>query len=308
MKLRLMIVTAMTALAAGTVPAWAGAGVSGAQILVQETGARVGALAGAYTARSGDLNSLGVNPAGLAEMTRAELTFMQYGGIEGQSTEWLAGGVPVPGLGTLAAQVLYRGQPAIDNGVDGEAPVEVKDLLFGASYATRIMPGLTAGFNAKVALLTLGSSNASALAVDLGAQYALDERTRLGAAVRQLGSGVKFKAVEDPLPLTVAVGASRALWSEGPHDLTFDLDADYQVPEKNTVVALGGEYMFKRLVALRLGYAYSAQQTVNGLTAGIGLRFKIVEVEMSLDYSLRPQMWEKSDVEMENVISLGARF
>lgn len=215
MNKRLMGVAAWAAFSAFAGQAWAGAGTSGAQILLQDQGARPAGMAGAYTALAGDINSLGSNPAGLADLGKAELTFMHFSGIEGLGTEWLAGGAPVPGLGTLAAQVLYRGQPAIDNAVDGEAPVEVRDLLFGVSYATGIIPGLRAGVNAKVVLMTLGPGEASAFALDLGAQYTLDGLTRFGAVARNLGSGVKFRAVEDPLPLVIAVGASAASWPTG---------------------------------------------------------------------------------------------
>ncbi len=288
--------------------AWAGPGQSAGQVLLQDLGARPAALAGAYTALGADLDCLGTNPAGLAGLDQGEVKFMHLGGVEGISTEWLAGAMPVPGLGTLAAQVLYRGQPAIDNQVPDEAPVDVRDLLFGVAFAFPLAPGLETGVNAKLLLLTLGPSDASALAVDLGARYALDESTRLGLALRHAGTGVKFRSDEDPLPLTVSAGASRVLLGGGPHELEAALDVDHLVPDQNWTARLGAEYRFRRILALRLGYAYSAELTVNSFSAGVGFRFDIGSVGMALDYAIRPQLWEEGDFDLQNVLTLGARF
>jgi hypothetical protein len=308
MKKGMITAAAVLTLTAVTGYAWAGAGVSGAQILQQDLGARPAGLAGAYTALGGDIDCLGWNPAGLADLTHTELTFMHFGGIEGLGTQWLAGATPIPGLGTLGGQFVYQGQPAIDNAVDGEAAVEVLNMAFGVSYATGILPGLRAGLNAQAVLMTLGPSNTSTLAVDAGVQYSLDELTRFGAAIRHLGQDVKFRAVADPLPLTAALGASRVLLNDGPHSFTVDIDAAYLAPEKNLSLLVGGEYAFKRMVALRLGYAYSAQKTINSFSAGLGLRFKVYAVEVKLDYSLQPQFWEQSDFDLQNLISLGTNF
>lgn len=302
------IVVLFIFLLAAVPQAWAGAGASGAQILLQELGARPAGLAGAYTAWGADIDCLSWNPAGLAGLGKTDVAFMHGGGIEGMATEWLAGAAPVPGLGTLAAQILYQGMPPIDNQAPDQAPVEVKNLVFGIAYAATVFPGLRAGANAKLAVLTLGASRASVLAFDLGAQYALDRSTRLGAAVRQLGSGVKFQSASDPLPLTLAAGATRLLLAEGPHRFQAALDADYLVPEQNISLRAGGEYWFKRRLALRLGYLYSLQTSVNGFTAGFGVRFKFNRFDLNLDYALRPQAWGEGEIALENAVSLGMKF
>ena len=289
-------------------PAWAGAGRSGAQILLQDFGARPAGMAGAYTALGSDINSLDWNPAGIANLEKIDVTLMHWSGVESMTTEWVAGAVPVPGLGTLAAQFVYAGQPPIDNQVPDQGTVEVRDMVFGVSFATTLAPGLRVGINGKMAVLTLGPSDTSALAIDLGAQYDIDDVTRVGAAVRQLGSDVKFNSDEDPLPTTWVIGVSRVFAGDGPHSFNADVDVDYLAPEQNTTVRVGGEYWFRHLLALRAGYAYSYQKTINTFSAGVGFRFKIAQVEMNLDYALRPQIWENSDFDLQNLISLGARF
>jgi opacity protein-like surface antigen len=289
--------------------AWAGAGTTGGQVLAESYGARAAGLAGAFGAQHGTLESVHFNPAGLADLDKVDIQFMHVAGIENMLTEWLAGAVPVPGLGTLAAQVLYRGQPSIDNQVNGEAAVDAKDLVIGLGYARPIAAGFSAGVNAKFLSLTLGPANASALAFDAGVQYALDESLRFGLAVRHAGEAVKFHNAGDALP---TVGTFAVLWSpasEGPHSVNLELDADYQQTEDNWVGRAGAEYWFKRLLALRLGYAYSVTRSIAGLTAGVGFKFKVAEgVNMNVDFSLQPQMWESSDFELVNRVGLGVTF
>ncbi|NTV52380.1 MAG: PorV/PorQ family protein [Candidatus Firestonebacteria bacterium] len=287
----------------------AGVGTAGGQVLQDSFGPRAAAMAGAFAAQSGGLDSVGFNPAGLAGLEKVDIQFMHAAGVENMGTEWFAAGVPVPSLANLAAQILYRGQPAIDNGVAGEGGVESKELFFGISLARPIAAGISAGINAKMLSLTLGPANASALVFDLGAQYQLLENTRLGVSVRNLGESVKFHETADPLPTVATVAGLWTPFLEGTHKVNLEADADYQTTEQNRVARAGMEYWFKNLLAMRLGYAYSATRSVGGFSAGVGFRFKLtVGVNMNLDYSLQPQSWEDADFELVNRIGLGINF
>ncbi len=285
----------------------AGAGISGASILVQNTDARPAALAGAYAAVGGDLYSLDVNPAGLASLEGTQLMFMHLSGIEGLAIETLSGAAAVPGLGTIGAKFLYQGQPAIDNQVN-EPAVDVKDWLIGLSFARAVAAGVAAGINLQMVNSTLGPANVSALVLDLGAQYDLDPVWHFGLAARHLGQGMKYEQAEDPLPQTFTMGAAWTPEAWGQHALILVADVDYLAPDQNVTARLGAEYWFKRLLAFRLGYAHSVATQVDGVTAGVGFSFKIGQVQMLLDYALRPQVWEESDFEIQNLLTLGAKF
>jgi hypothetical protein len=289
--------------------AWGGVGTAGGQILQENYGARSAALAGAFGAQSGELESLAFNPAGLADLEKVDIQFMHVAGIESMMTEWFAVAVPASGLGSLAAQVLYRGQPSVDNQVAGESAVDSKELVLGISFARPIVAGISAGFNAQFLSLTLGPANASALAFDLGAQYALNDSTRFGLAVRHLGDEVKYHSAGDALPTVATASALWIPYQEGTHYLSTELDLERQISENNWVTHAGLEYWFKRLLALRLGYVYSAARSIAGVTAGVGFKFKVTAgVDMNLDYSLQPQTWEESDFELINRLSLGVTF
>lgn len=292
----------------GAARSWAGAGVSGAQILQQLTGAGPAGMGGAYTACSGSIYAMGSNPAGLSGLKAVEIMFMHVGGFEGVSTEMLAGAAPIPGLGTLGVQALYSGQPAIDNDVPGEAALEVMDLVFGVSFARTIISNLTLGINAQVASMTLGPTDASVLSLDIGTQFQLNKGVQLGLTARHLGTPVKFVTEEDPLPLTMVLGAGFIPLDKVPHRLISALDVEYLVPEENMVVRLGGEYWFQRMLALRMGYAYSVHRTVGGMSLGMGFKFKAGKVNLVLDYTFLPEFWEAADFASRNLISLGVIF
>ncbi len=286
----------------------AGTGVSGAQVLQQQSGARPAGMGNAFAAVSGGVYALGINPAGAHDLDKVEIMFMHAGGFEGISTEKLAALMPFPGVGVIGLQFLYRGQPNIDNNVPGEGVIEVKDMIYGLSFAGPIVAGFSLGVNAKVVSLTLGPVDTAAFSLDLGTQYEPLENLTVGLAARNLGPAVEFNTTEDPLPLTAVAGVSYLLTGSGRHELNTALDVSYLVPEENVSLRVGGEYWFRRMLALRLGYVYSGQGSVKGVSFGVGFRFKAGTVDMVLDYAMLPQFWEEEDFEAENLISLSVKF
>jgi long-subunit fatty acid transport protein len=144
---------------------------------------------------------------------------------------------------------------------------------------------------------------------DFGAQYQLQENTRLGLSVRNLGNSLQFHDTGDPLPTEVTVAGLWNPFLEGVHKVNLEMDVDDQTTEQNWVTRVGVEYWFKSLLAMRVGYAYSSTRSVGGFAAGVGFRFKIsAGVNMNLDYSLQPESWEDSNFELVNRIGLGIGF
>ena len=290
-------------------PAWAGPGTSGAQVLRQPLSARTQGFAGAGSAWVRDVHALASNPAGLAGLETADVTFLHATGLEGMDTEWLAGAVPVAGLGTIAAQVLYRGAPDIDNLGADEPAVTVRDMVFGASFAREWAPGVRAGLNAKVLWLTLGPAEASALSVDLGVQADVTPDVWVvGAALRNLGTGVAYLEVEDPQPLTFAAGTAYRVLASDPHAITAMLDVEHVAPESQTLVRVGAEYRFQRQIAFRAGHEIAARRTVNGPAFGVGFLFTAGPVDFRIDFAVRPQVWQDEDFELANLLNLSAAF
>jgi Uncharacterised protein family (UPF0164) len=287
----------------------AGSGMSGAQVLLQQSGARPAGMGGAFAASTQNIYAIHVNPAGAYDIEKMEVMFMHVAGFEGLSTEYLVGAVPLPDLGTVGLQFLYRSQPTIDNNVPGEATVNVKDILYGLTFARSLAGGFSLGVNVKLLAMQLGPAEASSISLDLGTQYKLNEKVTFGLAMRNLGTPIVFRSEEDPLPATLIVGTNYQLYKEGKHQLNAALDLDYLIPEENTTIHVGGEYWFRRMLAMRMGYSYSTQKSVRGLSVGVGFRFKAGrKVDLVLDYTLLPQLWEEEDFEIENLFTLSVKF
>ncbi|MCK5241263.1 PorV/PorQ family protein [bacterium] len=292
-----------------TLEVLAGSGLSAAQVLLQQNGARPAGRGGAFAAASQDIYAIHVNPAGAHDIEKMEIMLMHVAGFEGLSTEYLVGAVPLPDLGTVGLQFLYRSQPAIDNNVPGESAVNVKDMIYGLTFARSLMAGFSIGVNVKLLVLQLGPVDASAFSLDLGTQYKLNDQFTFGLTMRNLGTPIMFRSEEDPLPATLVVGANYVVYNKAQHKLVTALDMDYLIPEENTTLHVGVEYWFQRLLALRAGYVYSARKSVRGPAVGVGFRFQAGDkVDLVLDYTLLPQFWEDEDFEIENLFTFSVKF
>jgi len=134
---------------------------------------------------------------------------------------------------------------------------------------------------------------------------------RLGAAVQNVGPGLKFLDETDALPLTVAGGAGYRVGRSG---LLLALDVKTLPLEGRTTVSLGTEYAMFSALSIRAGYlsalaagdaaaggvATQRAWDLSGFGAGLGLRVG----SYTLDYSFTPS-GELGSVQR---ISLGAKF
>jgi hypothetical protein len=142
-------------------------------------------------------------------------------------------------------------------------------------------------------------SSAHAAAADLGLLYQPENSTvKLGAALSNLGTKVKFREESFPLPLTLKAGASVAL-KDSPVLLAAQLDFPN---DSGASLRLGGEYAATESFRLRAGYKTSSSKdrdailgrelgggatgvsSLFGFFAGVGLNLG----SFSLDYSIAP--------------------
>jgi len=80
----------------------------------------------------------------------------------------------------------------------------------------------------------------------------------------------------DPLPLTLRAGAAYATQLAASHELT--LLADGLKPnDRDFALHVGAEYAYAGLLAVRIGY--KAGYDIEGLTAGLGLRWSVLELD-----------------------------
>jgi hypothetical protein len=257
----------------------------------------------AYTAQSDDISSLYWNPAGVALLNQSEATFMYNQYVQGLNYNHAAVGVPLEN-GGVGASVSYLGYGTISAYDSAGNPAGDVNAYSGVGTLGGAWLGDTwsAGANVKGIQSSLADTKADGFAADLGGNFIYPHEVlggstlRLAAAVRNLGSGMKFLSQNDPFPMQWRLGAALVqMWDR---KLNFSLDYGKMQSENGAVYA-GVEYWLIPYLALRTGYAGSSAEG-SGLRAGIGLRFK----DLSFDYAYA----NYGDLGMTSLYELSYRF
>lgn len=266
-------------------------------------GARGLGIGGAYTALADDANSIYWNPAGLAKLDKREFTASHAEMFVNSRLDFLAYAHPTS-QGTFAAAATYLSEGKID-GRDSlgrqTAGFDASDTAISAGYA-RKFENAEVGTAFKYIRSHIGSAEAQSIAADVGAKSELN-RIVLGAAIRNIGPGLKFQDQRNDLPLRFAAGAGYKF--TGGHAAAVEL---INGPlGSGTDVSLGGEYQAARSFFLRTGYTTqttiaggSGFDAAKGLTIGVGLRNE----KWSLDYAVLPS----GELGHSHRFSLGSRF
>jgi len=281
----------------------AGPGSTTANFLKIGVGPRPSALGGAFVGLADDVNAIYYNPGGLGMLQRQEMTFMHHSLYEGVRQEWGAYALPTRKLGTFAMsfdQVSVSPFPAYDESDIPMGSVDSSERAFtlGYGYEFGTSRWLSLGVAAKYISSRLWTYTASAGAVDagmiwrFGREVEYDTEYRFGAAIRNIGPGMKYVSESFNLPQSLNLGISR----NGPlphpfEDMRMVAMLEAVVPNDDLpFVAVGIETKLVREFAVRLGYRQN-QDTGLGITAGIGFtslsRGFTAEwwPEISIDYS-----------------------
>ncbi len=148
--------------------------------------------------------------------------------------------------------------------------------------------GLTRNLFAGAAVKSLTSAladdyKASAMLLDLGLVYrTLDDRHSLGAAMTNLGGGLKYYETEEPLPTEVKFGYTRETRPWAGQKVVWGLG--YSRSEVSSGYSLGAEY-FPGIpfVSLRAGVNRGGERT--RLMAGLGLNYSAFDLDFGYDLS-----------------------
>lgn len=288
-----------TLLAAGTAPAGAAAGLTGAPVLNTPIGARSSALARAFTAVPGDPEAINYNPAALAFAQKISVSATYMRG-------YLDGGygllsVPVPlGPFVLTPAYMFFNSTKMDlNLSDGtRATVTAEqDKVAYLSAGWRPLPELGLGATIKRASLELAeAAAATSLHYDIGVLYAAKSGLSFGAAYLNAGEDIKFEDSGDPPPTTRRVGASYKFDVTPPNlfdpgaDITYSnmlLTADWSKTDEEKGYYQGGAEANMTLAGttiftIRLGYLAGRESA--GTTYGLGVAGR----NWGLDYSFTP--------------------
>lgn len=303
------------------------AGRTSAAFLQLGSGARASGMGDAFTAVADDASATYWNPAGLARQSKRELLAEHALHLQGIGIERLAYAHPLrrgeglsPALGVSGAFLHLDGIEArTGNTAQPDRTFGASDMSAAVSYAHPLSRrgrfSSTFGVSAKLIQQRIDSRKASAYAFDFGVTQQVGP-VRLGAALANVGPGVKFVDEAYPLPQTVRLGAA---YQPRKMPLTLAFGADIPRHDDGVSYRLGTEYNFGDLLAFRLGYTArpgasqralkgSALGTVTdgelakitGLVGGVGFRL----LGYGVDYAFQPY----GELGNTHKVSMSARF
>jgi hypothetical protein len=263
----------------------------GALFLLVPVGARAVGQGQAVVASDIGSESVWSNPAGLARLTRSELSINHSQTVlaTGDALNYV---FPAGRAGVLAASayLVNYGQQDLTDPTGGSpiGTLYLRNYVFSASYAatfgSRVSAGVTYKFvqervDCSGACGNVAAFSASTNAVDLGVQAVLDSARRLtvGLDIRDAGLSLQVNDApqSDPLPTRIHVGASYLVPNIQKSIPDGELRVNAEVVENTSfgsaTLRAGGEFVFKKLFFLRAGVASGSG---DGASASIGLGVK----------------------------------
>jgi len=256
-------------------PASLAQGTSGAQFLGVGIGARAVGMGGAYTSVADDGTALHWNPAGLTQVEGHRLTLSHVSWLSDARYQYASYAAPA-GSNAAIGVALEQGSVSWDNTDEGS--FESGDFAGIVGYGRRVTADIGVGADLKFLSSSLGDHSAASYAVDLGVLYSVNDATRIGAAVRNLGPGLSFVSDADPLPATLTVGGSH-LW----HGVLLSMDLE-KANDLGATTRIGAEYRPVPYLALRGGWIGGDEKALSNLTGGVGVNWR---EQWALDYAYR---------------------
>jgi len=287
---------------------------TGMKFLSVSLDARASALSGALTAIEGNSTSLFYNPAGMARLENfATASFGQVQFIA--NINYIYGSAafsPENGIyGVFGFSFLSVDYGDFEQTIRAENEQGFLDLgiyrpsafALGFGYAKALTDKFSVGGQIKYVNQNLigGINNFAVdqsiisrdfekdiLAYDLGILYKTGYKSlNFGMNIRNFSKEIKYIKETFELPLTFEIGLSMDLLDvtdidPEKHSVVFSVDAVHPRDFKEQV-DLGMEYIFMKMLALRLGYTSPTDE--QGISLGAGFNQEIESFDLSVDYA-----------------------
>lgn len=267
-----------------------GAGSSTGQVLRTGAGAEIPATGDARAASVVGSASLDYNAGGLARTRRHDWSFMYQKLVE--DITLFNGGMTQPvwqnsTLGFSFKMLNYgdEDRTILNTGGGGVSSSNVgsfegQDLVGSFGIGHTFQEDFHLGVNLKYLRLGIDDVHANGIAMDFGGQYRIEENGPLvGFTLQNLGPDVTFDERDEQLPALARIGFTSPLYFD---ELTGYMDVE-KIRDRNVNLTGGINWEFFRGLSLRGGYD-GRTDVDNGLTAGLGLTLKNLEV----DYAYLP--------------------
>ncbi len=264
----------------------AGPGTVAVPFLRVGAGARPSAMGGAFAAVADDANASVWNPAGLSQLSQAELGFMRLMYYEGSAEDVLVASIPMGSKFGLGVHVISMNYGKFDYMVEdasgsfdatastvaGTYKASALAAALGAGF--ELFPGVSIGANGKFITQSLEKTSGTGMMFDAGLLVALGP-LMIGGGVQNLGSFGSDKS-----PMNLRGGAAFKMGQE----LVVAGQVDMPSDTNKMKMSFGGEFVLAQLIALRGGYRMGGD--VTGMTFGGGIQSKLGKNTYALDYAM----------------------
>src|SRR5262245_9967067 len=267
-------------------------------------GARASAMGGAYASVAEGIEAAFWNPAGLAAIHGAQLTFSHYEFLAHLRHEQFGIGGKLFGGGLAATVRAMYSEPITERDILGNdiGTFGAHDLEFAVAYGTALGSSLEVGGTAQVIRERIADSGATTWAVGGGVTWDPLARLRTSLSVHDLGPAGAFdlesgRGQPVPLPSAVQGGASYSL-ATGAFETRAALEARL-TRGRVGVGMLGAELEHSSGAALRAGLRINDEAT--DFSVGVGYATS----KLRVDYAFVPYRMDLGDTQR---FSLSAQF
>ena len=262
------------------------------QFLKIGVGARGAAMGGAFVAVADDATALYYNAAGIARIDAdrselslnhanwpAEMSFDQVGYVFHMKKIPGALGLHARSLSMQPMEETTAYQP-YGTGRTFDAGMMAFGLTYARSFTDKFSAGVTANFIHE-GLADLSQQTTS---FDIGTLYDVGTGgMKIGMAIQNIGSQIKFIEREARIPGIFRVGTSATLLSSSDQKLVGAFEFSHP-PDNSERMNVGAEYSFRRYLFLRGGY--NINHDTEALAGGVGFHFPVSVAGMAdIDYA-----------------------
>lgn len=292
-------------------------GTTAAPFLTISVGARAMGMGGAFVSIANDASALFWNVSGISQINQPAIIFNHSEWIADINFDYLGVTFPIPGVGTLGASFtsVNMDEMEVTNELNPEGTgifFDVSSFAASVSFGRQLTDRFMIGFSGKYVRENIWNSSATGIAIDVGTLFITPfNGLRLGMSISNFGSKMQISGDDltiqvDPdqtisgnnetiparfetgrfdLPLLFRVGLSMDVLKSELNRVTLAVDALHP-NDNNESVNIGGEYMFKDLIAFRGGYrSLFLKDSEEGFTVGGGLNHRLSGVGFRLDYA-----------------------
>ncbi len=287
--------------------AFSQAGKSGFAFLKVGVSGRGIAMADAMAASASGASAAYYNPAGILSFnkgTSSQIFLSHREWIQDTRAEFLGASTTLgekDALGlslnsTTVSDIEIRTVPGASTGT-----FTARSISLGISYSRKLSDVLQAGLTGKLLYEKIFVDEASGLAADLGVQYITSvEGLTAGAVLSNLGGVSKLKSENTTLPTSLRLGGAYTTdVASMKSTAMFAADFGYLFPGSQSVLSIGGEFLYDNLFAIRAGYQFGTE--ARAFSTGIGVTYGIAGFE----YAFAPL---SSDLGSTHTFALALHF